>query len=80
MFTQAVICAQCGNPIIKDWSDFVVSSDVIDEGRGMGAETAHTVEADIVCPHCGANLFVSGAIYEYPEGAYNDNDLESKIR
>ena len=76
MFEQSVVCPRCKNSFSMDWSDFVESSDVIDENRDMGSETAHSIEAEVTCPHCGRELHVHGAIYEYPEGAYNDNDLE----
>ncbi len=80
MFTQSVECPCCGKNFAEDWSDYITSSDVVEEDREsrMGAEIEHTIECDeIKCPNCGKLLSVSGSIWEYPEGAYNYHELQA---
>lgn len=77
-FTVTINCPYCGEAIEQDWKDYVVGSDVVDENREMGAETEHYIECnEFTCPHCGRKFKVSGSIWEYPENAYNDDDLEA---
>ena len=78
MFTHAVSCPHCGAEVIEDWSDYIESSDVVDENRGMGAETEHSIECeDFVCPECDKMFRVTGSVWEYPEGAYNYHELHA---
>lgn len=78
MFTHSVECPHCGASITNDWSDYIASSDVIDEDRGMGAEIEHTIECDeFECPECHKLFSVSGSVWEYPEGAYNYHELNT---
>ena len=75
MFTHSLKCPRCGEKITKNWKDYVVSSEVVDE-RGMGAEIEHSIECEeFECPHCGKTFRVSGSVWEYPEGAYNSHEL-----
>ncbi len=41
--------------------------------RGMGPEIEHTISHNGECPRCGKQFEISGAIYEYPMGALNDD-------
>ena len=78
MFTHSVECPHCGESVTYNWSDYVIDSDIIDEDRGMGAETEHTIECDeFECPECHKLFSVSGSVWEYPEGAYNDHELNT---
>lgn len=80
MFTHSVECPHCNETISYDWSEFVISSDVVDEDRGMGAETEHTIECyDFECPHCHQTFNVFGSVWEYPVGAYNYHELNASI-
>lgn len=79
MFTHRVTCPHCGTQTVQDWSDYVVSSDVVDEDRGMGAEIEHSIECNkFVCPNCGKKFSVSGSVWEYPEGVYNHHELHTR--
>ena len=80
MFTHSINCPHCGAEINENWAEYVVSSDVIDEDRGMGAEIEHSIECDSYeCPECGKSFNVSGSVWEYPEGAYNHHELHTSI-
>lgn len=80
LFTHAVSCPHCGSEIIQNWSDYIVSSDVVDEEREMGAEIEHSIECDeFDCPECGKKFSVSGSVWEYPVGAYNDHELHAFV-
>ena len=78
MFNLPVECPHCGNSITHNWRNHIVSSDVIDDDRGMGSEREHTIECEeFECPNCGKTFSVTGSIYEYPEGAINYYELET---
>lgn len=81
MFNLPVECPHCGNSITHNWRNHIVSSDVIDDDRGMGSEREHTIECEeFECPNCGKTFSVTGSIYEYPEGALNYYELETRIK
>ena len=43
----------------------------------MGAETVYSFNVeDYVCPKCGKKLSINGSISEYPEGAYNFEEIK----
>lgn len=80
MFTHTVKCPHCGASVTYDWSEFIIDSEVIDNDRGMGSETEHIIECDsFPCPNCNNDFKVSGSVWEYPEGAFNDQDLHAFI-
>ena len=77
MFTHTIHCPYCDNVISQNWSDYVVSSDIIDE-RGMGAEIEHEIECEeFECPECHQSFKVSGSVWEYPAGSYNHHELHT---
>ena len=81
MFKDHINCPYCNKTILEDWSCYIVSSDVIDEDRQMGAEVEHSIECDeYECPNseCKKVFKVTGSVWEYPAGAYNDSDLETE--
>lgn len=81
MFTHSVKCPHCGKSVTHDWSGFIITSEVIDEDRGMGSETEHTIECDdFECPECQKLFSVSGSVWEYPEGAYDDHELNTTAK
>lgn len=78
MFTHSVECPHCGASITNDWSDYIISSDVVDPDRQMGAEIEHSIECnEFECPECHKLFSVSGSVWEYPEGAYNYHELNT---
>ena len=78
MFTHSVECPHCGKSVTHNWSEYIISSDIVDEDRGMGTETEHSIECDeFECPECHKLFSVSGSVWEYPEGAYNYNELHT---
>jgi len=79
MFKRKVSCPNCSETIIRDWSKFIVSSDVIDD-REMGEETEHTIECDeVICPTCETYFCVRGSIFEYPPEAFNHANLKAEV-
>lgn len=63
MFTHSINCPYCNSKITEDWSDYITSSDVIDENRQMGAEIEHSIECDeYKCPDC-KKLLVSLVLF-----------------
>lgn len=63
MFTHSVKCPHCGKSVTHDWSEYIISSDVVDEDRGMGTETEHSIECDeFECPECHKLFSVSGSV------------------
>lgn len=46
----------------------------------MGTETEYTIEGEeFECPNCKKVFGIKGSIWEYPEGAYNDDNIETVI-
>ncbi len=73
-----VFCPHCNAAIEHNWSNYVVSSYIVDADREMGSEVAHSIECDeFDCPNCEKKFGVTGFVTEYPEGAYNYHELET---
>lgn len=78
MFTHSVKCPHCNSLVEHNWAEYVYDSEVVDEDRGMGAETEHMIECDeFECPECNKSFSVSGSVWEYPVGAYNYHELNT---
>ena len=78
MFTHSVNCPYCNGEVTADWSEYVVGSECVAENCGMGAEVEHVIECEAYeCPYCAKSFRVVGSVWEYPEGAYNDHELNS---
>ena len=71
-YKQVYQCEQCGHKICIDLIDYAETSSAIAD-RGMGPEIEHTISHNGECPRCGKQFEISGAIYEYPMGALNDD-------
>ena len=75
MFTRTITCPHCNHSNTIDFTDYVVSSSR--EERNLDPETQYDIEAeDLVCDKCSKSFDVNGSIFEYPEGAFNCEDLE----
>lgn len=71
-----VECPYCEEEVDIDLKDYVV--DVSGNEREMGTETEYTIECEgLNCPNCNKHFGIRGSIWEYPEGAYNDDTLET---
>lgn len=78
MFTHSVECPYCNAHITHNWAEYVQDSQIVDEDRGMGAETEHMIECEeFECPECHKSFSVSGSVWEYPIGAYNYHELNT---
>lgn len=74
---RGFVCPTCGHKIKIDLMDYADSSCISDE-RGMGSEIEHTISCEDVCPRCGRHFEISGAVYEYPIGAFNFDGTKVK--
>ena len=80
MFTLPVKCPYCNEEIIQDWSDEIVSSDIIDTDRGMGDEISHTIDCrGFICPNCSKTFNIEGFVCEYPADCYKYHELKASI-
>lgn len=73
-YWKTYTCPECGHEFSIELLEGS-NSFVIDE-RDMGAETEHSVLYEDECVHCGRKFKISGAVYEYPEGAFNYDDTK----
>lgn len=68
-------CPYCGYQHEVDLEDYVV--DESSDEREMGPETEYTIECEeYECDNCGRKFGIQGSVWEYPEGAYNDDNIE----
>lgn len=71
---RSITCPHCGEVESIDLEPYC-ESDVIDE-REMGAEIEHSFEVEEwQCENCKGKYNLRGKIWEYPEGAYNDEEI-----
>lgn len=74
-FFKVLKCPKCGAKIKENWLEYQSEEPICYE-RQMGSETQYIVECeDYECPKCHALLKISGSLCEYPEGAYNMDDI-----
>lgn len=72
-----VICDECEQMFDVDLSELGWDWECIEGNeRSMGLENHYTSEDDIECPHCGNDIHLTFNFWEYPEGAYNNSDIE----
>lgn len=64
-----ITCPYCGNTEKIDLQEYVVDESGYE--REMGTETEYTIE----CEECKKRFGIEGSIWEYPEGAYNDDSI-----
>ena len=75
-FIKVLKCPKCGTKIKENWLEYQ-SEEANCYEREMGAETQYIIEyEDYECPNCHSVLKISGSLWEYPEGAYNMDDIE----
>ena len=72
--SKSIRCPYCMKKEIIDLSDYVISEDM--DERDMGEEIEYTVEGEITCSSCKSSYDISGSIWEYPVGTYNDDSIE----
>jgi hypothetical protein len=72
--TKTLKCPHCGGENKIDLSDYVISEDSSE--RDMGEEVEYTIEGEFECSKCKCSCHISGSVWEYPVGAYNDDSLE----
>ena len=68
-------CNNCGHIITINCSN--LPFDVVEtEQRQMGAENTHSADYEFGCPKCGNEISIKYDVWEYPEGAINDKNIE----
>ena len=70
-------CPQCGHNMCLDLINDAESYISYDD-REMGAEIEHIVDRQGLCPRCGNGYEITGIIYEYPAGAFNNDTTKIK--
>lgn len=71
-----ITCPYCGKSFEVDLDQYV--SDTSGSEREMGTETEYTIECEeFICPECKKEFGIQGSVWEYPEGAYNDDTIET---
>lgn len=70
-------CDKCGKEYLinKDYLEY--DSECIDE-RQMGAEFEHDFSGEKECDNCGNWMYFKVRVFEYPEGAFNSYDTETR--
>lgn len=72
---RPVQCPHCNAKFRIDYEEFC--DDISTYERQMGAETVYSFNVeDYICPKCGKKLSINGSISEYPEGAYNFEEIK----
>lgn len=67
-----VKCSKCDEVNVIDVKDFDYEAVSSDE-RGMGKEVCYSAHYETSCSKCENEISVDSDIYEYPEGAVNDD-------
>ena len=76
-------CDACGSVFEIDFVDYELSWEVVDTDdhgeNSMGIELHHEAIIEVECPDCGEArepITVTLSVWEYPEGVYNNQDIE----
>ncbi len=73
-YWKSYTCPDCGHEFSLDLLEGSESYAIGE--RDMGVETQHDVSIEDECAHCGRKYKINGAVYEYPEGAFNYDTTE----
>ena len=72
---RPVQCPHCNAKFTIDYEEFC--DDISTYERQMGTETVYSFNVeDYVCPKCSKKISINGSISEYPEGAYNFEEIK----
>lgn len=76
-------CNNCQNDFEIDLKDYDLSWDVADSfdhgENGMGEEVHYESVIEVECPTCGEDkdpIIVTLSVWEYPVGAFNNQEIE----
>lgn len=71
-----VKCRECGNVFKINASDilFEWERNSVDE-RSMGPESEYETYESYCCPKCGHQIDITFRVWEYPEGAFNNQEM-----
>ena len=75
--TFSLICNKCGKQhyFADDEADFEATSG---SERQMGSENGYTWEHTFYCGECDNEIEIKYEVWEYPVGAFNYDNVESK--
>lgn len=71
-------CPYCGEVLEIDLEDFQYDQSSYENENGMGPDIVYSFDSEdnIECPACIRKYQVSGWIREYPEGAYDSEEID----
>lgn len=80
-FKKSFKCPHCGKTFDLKLADYMEFSSASEHGEdGMGIENEYRVDHTEDCPLCKKEISITGFLYEYPEGAYNYDNLKIEKR
>ena len=78
-FKKTFKCPHCGKTFTVNLIDYLEFTTCDEHGKdGMGFENQYNVDYLGNCPICEKGISITGLVCEYPEGAYNYDDLKIK--
>ena len=72
---RVVKCPCCGFGNIIDLKEY---SETTSTERQMGAETLYEFDFERMCDGCGTEFRISGSVSEYPSGAFDHEEIETR--
>ncbi len=70
-------CPYCGEEHEVDLEDYMYDQSSYEKENGMGPDVVYSFNSEdsYKCPECGKTIQIEGWIREYPEGAYDSEDV-----
>ena len=70
-------CPHCGEEYEVDLEDYLYDQSSDEKENGMGPDIVYSFNSEdsYECPECGKVIHIEGWIREYPEGAYDSEDI-----
>ena len=75
---RTVKCPCCGEEMEIDLEDYETDMSSYENENGMGPDIVYYFDSEdnVECPSCNRRYQVTGWIREYPEGAYDSEDID----
>ncbi|MEG1545562.1 MAG: hypothetical protein RR382_13755, partial [Tannerellaceae bacterium] len=74
---RSIKCPYCGEEYEVDLEDYMYDQSSYEKENGMGPDVVYSFnsEDNYECSECGKVINIDGWIREYPEGAYDSEDI-----
>lgn len=74
---RSIKCPYCGEEHEVDLEDYMYDQSSYEKDNGMGPDVVYSFNSEdgYECPECGKLIQIEGWIREYPEGAYDSEDI-----